>query len=204
MDATYRRIPWTDGVWSNEPEFVKEEQGALRVGAKEGSDYWEKTLYQFVHKDGHCLLADWKPEEAMEVTFSMEGFTELYDQAGLMLWHDETHWIKASVEVTDGAPGISVVVTDGYSDWSAFPVPDWAGAMVTVRASLFEDAVLIRMRTDTLPWRTVRMARFPYQSGNKAGPLICAPTRAGFSAVFTRWLATVPDKALHEDPDIIE
>ena len=89
MNVLYQEVPWGAGVWTNEPAEVKIEDGRLNVTAVHESDYWEKTLYGFQHRDGHALLTDLKRTEAMEVTFLLEDFQELYDQAGMMLWYAE-------------------------------------------------------------------------------------------------------------------
>ncbi|PWJ51862.1 DUF1349 domain-containing protein [Faecalicatena contorta] len=203
MKVQYENIPWEAGKWTNEPASVKNEDGGLIVTAVHESDYWEKTLYHFCHRNGHALLADMKRTEAMEVTFRLEDFKELYDQAGMMLWYDENHWIKISIEVIDKEPNISIVVTDEYSDCSNFPVPSWKGKSVTFRVSPFEDAVLIRVRTEDSRWMTVRLARFPYEEGMQAGPMICAPVREELQVTFTRWIKTATDVAQHEDPPIV-
>lgn len=82
--------------------------------------------------------------------------------------------------LNDGIPQLSAVVTDGYSDWSLAAVPEWVGEEV---------------------WRTVRVARYPYPTGNQAGPYTTSPTREGFEVTFTRWSFTRPDQDLHTDPD---
>lgn len=195
-----RMIDWHEGKWSNKPKGCSEQNGQLIVEAVEGSDYWQKTMYDFQHDTGHALLAAWQEDEAVEVSFSLQGFTELYDQAGIMLWHSDTIWIKAGIEMNDGVPHAGAVVTDGYSDWSLSPVAEWAGETVTIRASRMKDAVIIRARTEQQPWRTLRVARFPYTSGVQAGPFLCAPTRPGFTVEFTRWVSTEPDIDVHTDP----
>ncbi|QJD86332.1 DUF1349 domain-containing protein [Cohnella herbarum] len=193
-------IPWSKGRWTTEPIAAKDEGGILKVAAKHGSDYWEKTLYEFEHRDGHALLADWEDDRAIEVGFRLDSLTELYDQAGLMLWQGQQQWIKAGIELNDGIPHLAVVVTDGYSDWSLAPVPEWVGQEVTIRASRMKDAVIIRARSHSEGWRTVRVARYPYATGNQAGPFLCAPTRDGLEVAFTRWVRTAPDAELHADP----
>ena len=73
------------GTWTTEPVASRMEGERLIVEAKEGSDFWEKTFYGFVHQSGHALLEPWEGNEAIEVSFDLNSFTELYDQAGLML-----------------------------------------------------------------------------------------------------------------------
>jgi len=200
MPRKSENVPWSAGTWSNAPAASREENGLLIVAAKRGSDYWEKTLYEFEHRDGHALLAEWEDGDAIEVGFRLDSLTELYDQAGLMLWRGREQWIKAGVELNDGVPHLAVVATDGYSDWSLAPVPEWTGKEVTIRASRMKDAVIIRARAGSEGWRTVRVARFPYATGKQAGPFACAPTRDGLEVAFTRWARTAPDAELHADP----
>lgn len=45
-------------------------------------------------------------------------FTTLYDQAGLMIYLDEKHWLKAGIEYNDGQPMIGSVLTNEVSDWA--------------------------------------------------------------------------------------
>ena len=46
-------------------------------------------------------------------------FEILYDQLGLMLRVDKTHWVKCGVEYFDRVTNYTTVVTQGVSDWSA-------------------------------------------------------------------------------------
>jgi regulation of enolase protein 1 (concanavalin A-like superfamily) len=42
-----------------------------------------------------------------------------FDQGGLCAYIDDDNWLKAGIEVVDGQPRVSVVVTNrGFSDWS--------------------------------------------------------------------------------------
>ncbi|MEK4073287.1 DUF1349 domain-containing protein [Paenibacillus amylolyticus] len=193
-----------EGKWTKEPVAARMDGDRFVVEAREGSDFWENTFYGFCHRDGHAMLAPWDGTEAIEVSFDLSSFTELYDQAGLMLWYGEDQWIKAGVEVNDGVAHVGAVVTDTYSDWSLSPVPEWGGRIVTIRASYSNEAVVIRARTDEHPWRTIRVARFAYPTNKHAGPFLCSPKRAGFEVAFTKWRSTTPDQDLHTDPPITD
>ncbi|NUU62048.1 DUF1349 domain-containing protein [Paenibacillus agri] len=199
---TTKRMDWDAGTWLNAPQSARREGEFLKVVPEKGKDFWKKTLYGFEFEDGAALLEEWDNNTAVEVSFQLGSFTELYDQAGILLYHGPEHWIKAGIEFNDGVPQLSAVVTDGYSDWSLAAVPEWAGEEVTLRASIMKDAVIIRARTENHGWRTIRVARFPYESGNQAGPYTCSPTRAGFEVTFTRWDFTTPDQDLHVDPPL--
>lgn len=197
-----KRMDWKAGVWLNPPQSSREEGEVLKVVPEKGRDFWKKTLYGFEFEDGPALLANWNPDTAVEVSFRLGSFTELYDQAGLLLYHGPGQWIKAGIEINDGIPQLAAVVTNGYSDWSLAAVPEWAGEEVTLRASIMKDAVILRARSEHHPWRTIRVARFPYPSDNQAGPYTCSPTREGFEVTFTRWEFTESDQDLHSDPPL--
>lgn len=195
-----RLMEWKAGVWLNPPKSIREEGGFLKISPEKGRDFWKNTLYGFEFEDGPALLANWDPNTAVEVCFQLSSFTELYDQAGLLLYHGPGQWIKTGIEINDGIPQLATVVTDRYSDWSLTAVPEWVGEEVTLRASIIKDAVIIRARSKKHAWRTIRVARFPYQTGNQAGPYTCSPTRDGFEVTFTRWEITAPDRELHINP----
>ena len=199
---TNTTIPWSAGTWRNAPKVAREEGPRLVVEATEGSDFWESTLYGFQHDSGHGLLAPWENDAAVEVSFSLRGFAELYDQAGLLLWHGPRHWIKAGVELNDGVLHVGAVVTNGLSDWSLAPVPDWVGATVTIRASYAKGAVILRASANGGAWRMLRVAPFPHDTGKQAGPFVCAPKRAGLNVTFIRWACTEPDADLHVAPPL--
>lgn len=202
---------WSRGSWTREPAAVAlDAEGSLVVEAVEGSDWWRDTAYGFRHEDGHGLLVPWAPGTAVEVTFALEGFTGEFDQAGLVIVVDDATWIKAGVEQSDGHPQLGSVVTVGASDWSTGRVDDWTGRAVTVRASRIADAVVIRARSRPLvaddsthegadDWRLVRVARFPHEDA-RIGPMLCGPTRAGFTVRFLDWRETAPDGELHAPP----
>ena len=135
-------------------------------------------------------------ETAIEVTFTLV-FDEQFDQGGLFLRVAADHWIKAGVEYADGTPQLGVVVTDRLSDWSAAPVPEWQGRMVTIRASRSGDAVTIRARVDDEPFRFVRLVPLDPSLTIDAGPYLCAPTRSGLTLRFHSWTQTAADRALH-------
>jgi regulation of enolase protein 1 (concanavalin A-like superfamily) len=193
-------VPWSEGTWQTPPRRTRSAGQHLIVEAVEGSDYWEKTLYGFQHDSGHALLAPWSERDASEVSFSLRGFSELYDQAGLMLWCGPERWIKAGVEMNDGVPHLGAVVTDGFSDWSLAPVPEWRDATITLRASRAGDAVILRASANGGRWRMLRVAPFRPPASVEAGPFLCAPKRSGFEVTFTRWARTERDEGLHTEP----
>ena len=63
-----------------------------------------------------------------------------FDQAGLVVYFDEDHWLKAGIEVVDGIPRLSCVVTNKFSDWST---QQWSSANVRLRVTQKGDGAYI-------------------------------------------------------------
>jgi regulation of enolase protein 1 (concanavalin A-like superfamily) len=196
MTSALTDVPWAAGRWTTAPAAVAQQETDLLVTAVAGSDAWRRTAYGFTHDDAHGLLAPMPETGAVEVTFAA-AFSAQFDQAGVLLRVDEATWVKAGVELADGAPQVGAVVTAGSSDWSVAPVPDWAGRRVTVRLSRSGDAVTVRARVDDEPFRLVRVAPFPVGVAAMAGPYCCAPSRAGLTVRFHAWRTGPADAALH-------
>lgn len=198
MTTEARTVPWRQARWLNPPPAVTEDGPDLVVTARGGSDLWRTTSYGFVHDDGHALLTELPQGTAVEVTFRVD-LAEQFDQAGLLVRVDEENWTKAGVEFSDGLPQLGAVVTRGRSDWSAAPVPRWAGELVTLRASRSGDALTVRARRAGDPWQLVRLAPLDPDAPATAGPYCCAPTRDGLQVRFTGFTHGPADVALHDD-----
>lgn len=196
MPTVTRTVPWSDGRWTNEPADVATDRDGLHVTARQGSDAWRITSYDFIHSTEHALLTAFAPESAIEVRFRLD-LAEQFDQAGIFVKVDDESWIKAGVELSDGEESLGAVVTRGMSDWSLSPVPGWAGRWVTIRASWSGNALTVRARVDDEPWQLVRVAPLDAVTPVMAGPFCCAPTRAGLTVHFTSWRTTPPDAELH-------
>lgn len=194
-----RDVGWDTGNWLNSPVDVRTDGGDLLVTTAQGSDFWRTTSYGFVRDSGHALLTPFPAGTAVEVGF-VPAFDELYDQAGVMVRVDPRTWLKAGIELTDGAPHLGAVATNGQSDWSLSPVPDWAGREVTIRVSRSGDALTVRARVAREPWRTVRLAPLAPSAVAMAGPFCCSPQREGLQVRFTRFAMGTADTALHAEP----
>ena len=188
-------IPWSEGEWTRPPVSLTVKDDFLIAEAAEGSDWWRTTSYGFIHDDGHALLRDFPQDSSMEVSFILN-FSEQFDQCGVLIRSDEENWIKAAVEFSDGYPQLGAVVTQTRSDWSTGRVPEWIGKEVTVRVSRKGDALTVRAKADE-DFRLVRVAPFDSRRSWKAGPMLCAPTRAGFISTITSWRVGEADSELH-------
>lgn len=185
------------GVWTTDPVDARLVGEHLAVTAREASDAWRHTSYNFVHDTEHALVAPLGLEGAVEVGFTLN-FDRQFDQAGVFLRVDETEWIKAGVEIVEGVAHVGAVVTHGTSDWSMAPVPEWFSRNVTIRLSRHTDAVTIRARVEEEPWRLVRVANLGRSAVAQAGLYCCSPSRAGLTVTFTTYGVGPRDETLHE------
>ncbi len=190
-----KTIAWSEGTWTREPVSVNEQGATLAVEAAAESDWWRTTAYGFIHDDGHALLKDFPNESAVEVSFILN-YTQQFDQAGIFITSDSKNWIKAGVEYCDGFPQVGAVVTQINSDWSVAPVPEWMNKEVTIRVSRSGDAVTMRAGING-DLRLVRVAPLDPSLSWSAGPMFCAPTRAGLVVTFTKWVQGEADSELH-------
>ncbi|MBJ7289923.1 DUF1349 domain-containing protein [Williamsia sp.] len=191
-------VPWSEGTWTNEPVHVAVDDEGMRVTAREGSDAWRLTSYDFIHASEHALLAPLAPETAVEVEFRLD-FVNQFDQAGIFVRIDDRFWIKAGVEVSDGESSLGAVVTRGASDWSLRPVGEWDGHLVTVRGSRSGNALTVRARVEDEPWQLVRVAPLDPDAEVTAGPFCCAPLSADLTVHFTSWRRAPADASLHPE-----
>ena len=190
-----KTIAWSEGGWTREPVSVNEQGATLAVEAAAESDWWRTTAYGFIHDDGHALVKEFPNESAVEVSFILN-YTQQFDQAGIFITSDSKNWIKAGVEYCDGFPQVGAVVTQINSDWSVAPVPEWMNKEVTIRVSRSGDAVTMRAGING-DLRLVRVAPLDPSLSWSAGPMFCAPTRAGLIVSFTKWAQGEVDSELH-------
>ena len=188
-------ILWEQGVWLNPPAKSAQESSQLKVTTIHESDFWRNTSYGFVHDSGHALLTDFPAGTSMEVSFILD-YSGQFDQAGIIVYSDSQHWIKAGVESADGLPQVGAVVTSINSDWSLAPVPAWMGKEVTVRASRTTDALTIRVRCGEVD-QLVRLAPIDASLSWSAGPHCASPVSQSLDVTFTRWYQGEADSTLH-------
>jgi regulation of enolase protein 1 (concanavalin A-like superfamily) len=190
-----KRIAWSEGTWTREPVSISVDGDAINVQAAAESDWWRTTAYGFIHDDGHALVKEFPNGSAVEVSFFLN-YTEQFDQAGIFIASDSENWIKAGVEFCDGFPQVGAVVTQINSDWSVAPVAEWMDKEVTIRVSRSADAVTVRAGING-DLRLVRVAPLDPTLTWSAGPMFCAPTRAGLVITFTNWSEGPADSDLH-------
>jgi regulation of enolase protein 1 (concanavalin A-like superfamily) len=180
-------------LWLNEPPQWGEQDGVLSVTTGEKTDFWRQTHNGLTRDDGH--FRDDRVDGDFTASVEFHGdYREPYDQAGLMLRLDANNWIKAGIELVDGHPLLSVVVTRDFSDWSTRPLPvaaDWLRLSLTRRRS----TIRVEWATEAMPadLSMLRLAYLPDASPVLVGPMGCSPKRAGFQAKFRDFAVTATE-----------
>ncbi|KAG7368994.1 DUF1349 domain containing protein [Nitzschia inconspicua] len=149
------------GSWNDEDETKKgwwkvaDDKSVLEVAPPVKRDFWRKTYYQplLVKDDAPFLYRTVSISNlpiTAETSFSITAKSQ-FDQAGIMIRLDHEHWLKTGIEVVDGIPRLSCVVTNGFSDWSTQQVategmkirvhvlPQRGGSLVVEAAPLDSD-----------------------------------------------------------------
>lgn len=186
------------GTWLNPPPVWNLNERHLRFETGFETDFWRDTLYGFRRDSGHALLTPVTGDFTAYLTFSGV-YETLYDQAGLLLRQDEGFWLKAGIEFSDGVSNMSVVVTQGASDWSTVALPRAAGPQ-RLRLTRLGAAVVVQFRNDDNHWQLLRVAAFPVGATLQIGPMGCSPQRRGFQAEFTDFtIGPATTKVLHDE-----
>lgn len=183
-------------TWLNPPPEVTVKDGTLTLTTGDRTDFWRKTHYGFIRDTGHFLHHPVTGDFTAEVTITAR-YEALYDQAGLMLRLDETRWVKAGVEYTDGQALFSTVITNDRSDWSIVALP-FAADRLRLRLTRHSDAIRVQVQRTDGSWL---MTRLGYLDAGPAqvGVMACSPERAGFNAGFQDYACgPAIDRMLHD------
>ena len=168
--------------WLNEPAQWSLRDGVLDVAAERGTDFWRVTGYGFIRDGGHVYGRTIQGDTDISVRLRGQ-FRHQYDQAGLMLYVDESTWIKAGVEYVDGRLHLSTVVTRDFSDWSMTEAPDGVED-VWLRLTRRAEAVEVHFSADGEDYRQLRLGYLPPDRAALAGVMCAAPEGEGFAVSF--------------------
>lgn len=186
-----------DGTWLNEPVSWRRDGGHLHVVTDKATDFWRDTHYGFTRDTGHFFAAKTAGDFTAQVRVRAQ-YRELYDQAGLMVRLSSREWVKAGIELSDGVPMISSVLTLNRSDWATAPYGQDAGDF-WLRATVAAGVLRLQVSSDGEHWPLMRLCPFPEAPSYSVGPMCCTPERAGLSVAFSDFTVSAPlGKALHD------
>ncbi|XP_075987953.1 uncharacterized protein LOC142984317 [Anticarsia gemmatalis] len=193
MEASnFGRITFNDFKWLNKPGKWSATADTLELTTDNKTDFWQGTWYNFFHNSGHVFGVTIKDDFSLSACIEAD-FTTLYDQAGLMIYLDEKHWLKAGIEFNDGQPMIGSVLTNDISDWATGVFPGNARKFY-LRMTRKGDVICVKYSTDNNTWTLLRLCSLPMKETCFIGPMACTPTREGLDVKFTEISVTVPGK----------
>ena len=183
--------------WHNEPRQWSLDEQTLTVRSDEKTDFWRDTYYGFTRDSGHFFGRTWEGD--FTASLRVQGrYEELYDQAGIMVRIDEKNWIKAGIELSDGAACIGSVLTVDRSDWSTAPYASDPSDFY-LRITVQNGVLRLQSSTDGVLWPLLRLCPFPKALAYHVGPMICTPERSGLQVTFSNFEIGPPNgKALHD------
>ncbi len=178
--------------WHGEPARWSIVDERLRIEPDARTDFWQRTHYGFQADNGHYLCCDVEGDAVIATHVRFHAKNQ-YDQAGLMVRHSASCWLKTSVEHEPGAKSrLGAVVTNhGYSDWSTQP---FEGDEVWLRIRREGADFIVEASENGSVWEQIRMAHLDLGddtpgNGQRAltgGVYACSPKASGFVAEFSQ------------------
>lgn len=168
--------------WLNEPSQWSLSGNQIIVTTAPKTDFWRITHYGFIRDNGHFYFEAIAPDFTVEVKIRGQ-YKDLYDQAGIMLRANETHWIKTGIEYVHGVQNLSAVVTHDYSDWSMTPLSNPPDAL-QIRIERRQEAIHMAYWDASSGYIPYRMAYLPTCEALQVGVMCASPEGNGYEVVF--------------------
>lgn len=176
-----------DFEWFNEPENVAFNENGMLVTAKGSTDFWQNARKNIHSDNGHFFFVRKSGNFVMELRWEFPSCSQL-EQCGLMLRFDEKNWMKASL-MSDNLSLLrlgSCVTNSGYTDWSAFEIPQQIQG-VSLRLKRFNSEYALSYSFDEEKFSQIRLFSFVNEDVEiKAGAYICSPKTNDFTAVLKK------------------
>lgn len=181
----------------------------LTISAPAKKDFWSKTFYSplLVKSDASAYVCQISTavEATINVEFSYNPVTQ-FDQAGLLVYVDDKHWVKCGIEYCDNSPRLSVVVCNDFSDWSTQP---WHATSVVLKVHKVNqsDSIVVEAApAGSTDFHFIRIAhlsctskdgeKLPWQVGPYAA---CPIAQKGCSATFKNFSIGSREPSVHSE-----
>lgn len=172
--------------WINPPEYSLIDNKTLSFKTKKETDLWMRTHYGFKKSNAHLYLTGSKPHASISATFKFNSNSQ-YDQFGLVVYVNESYWIKTSVEFEDDTESkLGVVVTNsGFSDWSTQNISSYINQIeLCISRSLNDYIVKFRIDSDH-SWQQLRICNLQTNEPVRIGIYGCSPIGDGATCMVT-------------------
>ena len=121
-----------------------------------------RTFYNptMIKGDASALLCEVPADEevTVEISFSFTPVQQ-FDQCGVLIYLDASHWLKTGIEFADGSTRLSCVCCNLFSDWSVMP---WNGTAARIRIHKINHGNSVAVEANTLhgtddTWQFIRI-----------------------------------------------
>lgn len=161
--------------WSRESEAeVDPSAAAVRWSCRKGSDYWRITASGTTVHNGHACTVPVPGDFSIEGELSAKLACQ-YDQLGFVAIENESHWLKAGLEL-DGRIHAGAVHTRETSDWSLQP----ATLPAQIRLRRNSGTIEVSYRPAGGEWTMIR--QLTLEGTLSVGFYAAAPLGPGFRA----------------------
>ncbi len=101
---------------------MERNDGQIIIRADAHTDFWRITDYGYVRDNAHIYGESVASD--FDFTVHVEAdYSDQYDQAGVAIRVDESHWIKSGIEMYEGRLRFSTVITVDHSNWVIADLP---------------------------------------------------------------------------------
>lgn len=173
--------------WLNEPKHSSVERDQTTIRTEAGTDFWQRTYYGFSVCNAPALITKSSAPYFSFLVKTDFNTQRRYDQCGVILYQDDNHWFKASIEYENETYQRlgSVVTNHGYSDWATTDIPADIKSMY-YRLSRRQSDFCIEYSYDGLTYKQMRIFHlFQAEEEIQFGVYACSPEDSSFDAVFT-------------------
>lgn len=184
----------------------------LLVSAPAKKDFWSKTFYSplLIKSDASALVFPIPVGTECTITteLSYNPITQ-FDQAGLLVYINESHWVKCGIEYCDGSPKLSVVICNDFSDWSTQPWQTTSVVLKIHKINQSDSIVVEAAPIDSNEFHFVRIGhlsctnmvneigeKLPWQVGPYAA---CPIAQLGCTATFNNFSIGPREPSVHSE-----
>ena len=174
--------------WINKPASYELANNTLVIETEPGTDLWQRTHYGFQNDNAPGFLIEPSGDFTFQVkTQFNSGF--MYDQCGILLYHNSDNWVKVSVEYENEAFARlgSVVTNLGYSDWATTDIPASVKEMWYRLSRRWQD-FLVESSPDGINYKQMRIFHIHVPLDIvRIGVYACSPLQSSFKATFSEF-----------------
>lgn len=174
--------------WINKPATYELTEDRLVIETEPETDLWQRTYYGFQNDNAPGFLTELDGDFTFQVKTQFNS-NFMYDQCGILLYHDSNNWIKVSVEYENEefAQLGSVVTNLGYSDWATTDIPATVNEM-WYRLSRRGQDFYVENSSDGINFEQMRMLHMHVPLKKVSiGVYACSPLQSHFKATFSEF-----------------